>query len=655
MAVRWVRRHPLVTAAAAAAVILIVIAGVVIAVMPPPGGPEPEATPFRPPRGEFEPDADQHQLAFRFRPHLFFDGKEPWRPVALDALISDRYPTLDGHGLCQRLGGGGRCRSLLGLESLASTFLSINLAGHELNGRDASAPPGVLEACGALAPRDPPLQDCDAGPRAAIYYHQHPAQLEVDEEVPYRYLDYWWFLRYNDAGNGSVFDHEGDWEGMALVLRAEVNRPVQWVEIAAHELIASYLPGVISWSAGHPRLFLARGTHAAYVRRCLRVCRQPQKVFGVALPELSSDGKAEWRRDRDEACRAEPPCIRPLETVGEPDRWVAWPGRWGSTLHPRVNRLRVGEAITRGTRIRLLPDGSVASSVGKVAELYAKANGPDRSPCSPLYQSRYLPSWPAAIVGRLPEAGDCEKPTAAVAECKRWTGPYVVATVCEEDSLRRAIKEGRIPEPGDVRVEITRQSGRQKIVVATAPGIAQAVGPLLEPGDKVTVSGRAPRGTELLVRARSGPLLEKATVFDERRFTDLGMFGEHSVPVTITIRKGTFGPLFERRPDVGGAMGGPAAPRADPSAIRALGARRRGRVVRISFRSTTRQVLVVFTRRRRGDVLAFVRRRTGRRPQKALALQSPVGTRRVAVAPIGRAGVVGQFEERSLPAPIRRR
>ena len=207
-------------------------------------------------------------------------------------------------------------------------------------------------------------------------------------------------------------------------------------------------------------------------------------------------------------------------------------------------------------------------------------------------------------------------------------------------------------EPGDVHIEITRQSGRQEIVVATAPGIAQAVGPLLEPGDKVTVSGRAPRGTELLVRARSGPLLEKATVFDERRFKDLGLFGEHGEPVTITIRKGTFGPLFERRPDVGGARGAPPAPRADPFAIRTLSARRRGRLVRISFRSSTRLVLVVFTRHARGKVLAFVRRRTGRRPQKTLALQAPVGTRRVAVAPIDRAGVVGQFEERKLPAAI---
>jgi hypothetical protein len=75
-------------------------------------------------------------------------------------------------------------------------------------------------------------------------------------------------------------------------------------------------------------VFVARGTHASYPRRCGgNDCPQPNG----ALEENRYNGETGWRGNRDEDC--DPLCVAALPTrkAGrEPARWNAYDGRWGT-------------------------------------------------------------------------------------------------------------------------------------------------------------------------------------------------------------------------------------------------------------------------------------------------------------------------------------
>ncbi|HEX3239879.1 MAG TPA: hypothetical protein VHR18_07070 [Solirubrobacterales bacterium] len=273
---------------------------------------------------------EERRLATLLRPRIRFDSLEPWRPIEVGAFLDERFEDGGGHGACER-GTDPPCPTVAGLQQLrarpgAPAYLDIR--GEQKNGADFTSPaPGCL--------RSPPAVDCNSGPPAVIYYRRSSHEGKW-------YWDYWWFLRYNDY-NGNVNncfvvcgDHEGDWEGVTVITTPSLKPEVLGAIYAAHGDRTLVDASVLPTGAGHPLVWVAKGTHAAYPFDCDRDCSQ----YG-GLPEENHDGAVSWGGNRETEC-AETRCVRPLPELGEDTgdaalpfagSWAAWPGRWGETCH----------------------------------------------------------------------------------------------------------------------------------------------------------------------------------------------------------------------------------------------------------------------------------------------------------------------------------
>lgn len=244
-------------------------------------------------------------LALRFQPHLLFDAAEPWRPVDVDAFLAE-----PGHQVCPPATTGAPCVPLRATSQLTPSVQYIDLRGTQADGSDAAAPD--LATC---AKSKPSLLDCDEGGRSRIYAHVSRAGTHVA-------IDYWWFLRYNAF---SIDLHEGDWEGVTVIVNAAGTR-IAGVHFAAHSSVWRYPAGVATVDAErHVRVYVAQGDHAAYPRPCTTaVCGQTDNT----LPEGRYNGAAAWVDNQSAACARR--CVRLLpEVAGAPASWDAWNGFWG--------------------------------------------------------------------------------------------------------------------------------------------------------------------------------------------------------------------------------------------------------------------------------------------------------------------------------------
>ncbi|MGB2710661.1 MAG: hypothetical protein WBC33_04030 [Conexibacter sp.] len=250
--------------------------------------------------------ADDLALARQFRPRLLFDAKERWRPTDVDRFLAEA-----GHQACSP--GPvppAACTPLTSVAQLTPDIDHLDLRGTRADGADATDPD--LATC---AKSLPDLRDCDADGRSVIYAHIVRGRTTVA-------IDYWWFLRYNAYS----FDrHEGDWEGVTVIVDAADTRVVE-VHFAAHAGVWRYEADVSSIVEGRVKVFVARGSHASYPRRCARFCRQT----GGTLPEAHFGGERSWIGNSAAGCRRR--CVRLLpESGGAPTSWDAWKGRWGIT------------------------------------------------------------------------------------------------------------------------------------------------------------------------------------------------------------------------------------------------------------------------------------------------------------------------------------
>jgi hypothetical protein len=209
-------------------------------------------------------------------------------------------------------------------------------------------PPGV-----SPAPADEPL----LGAGSRMYVNAVPVRQGTRQLL---YLDYWWYLADNPTravkgafcGAGMVilgvtcFDHESDWEGMTVVVerRAGHAEPIA-AHYAQHESVVRYdWPALrAQWDrdttledlfarlpdhADRPVVWIARGTHAGYARRCDESCRQ----VAADLEERSHDGRLPWVGDDTAVC-LRVGCLLPLPTAAGgrgPASWNAFAGPWGS-------------------------------------------------------------------------------------------------------------------------------------------------------------------------------------------------------------------------------------------------------------------------------------------------------------------------------------
>jgi hypothetical protein len=290
-------------------------------------------------------EKDAAPLAKRFRPWLRFDSEESWRPLEINAMLTER---LSGDGPAHRFCDGSEqaakhedmdlhCSPITTPAQISAqpndpkTFVDIR--GTELGGGDYVSP--VLQDC--PPPQAKGLKDCERGGASRIYFHAVRANGRI-------YIDYWWFLRYNrfdkkDASElcrsaltrqKACFDHEGDWEGVTVVLSGGDDPALDFVDYAAHEAVFRYTASQVERKGQRPVVYLANGSHAAYPRACPKDCSQEAKLFGHALPEDNTDGKRDWGRNPDDECFAEPTCLAPLPSTS----WGVFAGFWGSrTCH----------------------------------------------------------------------------------------------------------------------------------------------------------------------------------------------------------------------------------------------------------------------------------------------------------------------------------
>jgi len=274
-------------------------------------------------------------LAVAHRPILLFDTHEAVpRPLDVEALFRT--------GLISMCEGGQklrqRCVRLNGEDGLQRGFNRLAFDSHAL---------------------------AHAGVPSRLYVHVTHTLPDAEGGDGLIYLDYWWYLPDNPAHSGSgafcgpgfsiggvtCFDHQSDWEGVTVVLRARdpAGRPVA-VNYAQHSGSVRYtwpalqrlweLTGAERFApAGEldarPLVFSARGTHASYPIACSTASCTPNAVptlrNAAALQDSPHDGRLPWQGATDEGCAGI--CVAQLPTRRdgtEPDGWNDWPGTWGT-------------------------------------------------------------------------------------------------------------------------------------------------------------------------------------------------------------------------------------------------------------------------------------------------------------------------------------
>jgi hypothetical protein len=277
------------------------------------------------------PPAWEQELAIRYRPYLRFDSAEAYVPLDFDAFLSEKGGGQGpAHEACVEQSGPDDCTPLSDVAALEDRDY-VDVSGN------AELTPDVKRS------RSPPQR---------IYYRA----TRWDGGI---HLDYWWFFRFNVSPVAtrytcvgglaipevSCFDHEGDWEGVTVTLRATESTPgqagrayaLQAVTYAGHAWRYRYdqrlLERVGSLENGHPVVYVAWGSHASFPLPCGR--RRPPgagncRQLGSRLPDGRRDGGINWRHNDDRSCRAAN-CVVALPGTrdGNALLWNAFSGRWG--------------------------------------------------------------------------------------------------------------------------------------------------------------------------------------------------------------------------------------------------------------------------------------------------------------------------------------
>ena len=282
------------------------------------------------------------QIAEAYRPYLMFDGRQRFFPIDVDYYLSHPPGGEGAHEVCDHRTGPDDCAEVARPQDLVGKRDEyLNFAG--------GAKYGDL---GEDARRE------DAPGR--MYVH-------VRERGDRIYLGYWWFLRFNVTPwltevnclpgltfKESCHDHEGDWEGVTVVLRM-LKRPLVGEGYRIDNLIpeAVVFDGHgrnIRWEwedvelasrnaatySSHPVVYPAFGSHASYPAPC-RNAGCDQRLSNQTLGEGRHDGAKPWefntRVDCDVDRDGEQPCLAALPATRDGTRgtlWNAFPGRWGS-------------------------------------------------------------------------------------------------------------------------------------------------------------------------------------------------------------------------------------------------------------------------------------------------------------------------------------
>jgi hypothetical protein len=445
------------------------------------------------------------QLVTDYRPALFFDSQEGWRPLDVQKLLDEQTITPDAAvHLCARSAQETaqpadecdyRIHASPTLSSLASLTADPAHATDAMPGTaDGSWPyldiPGSADngvdyqtanpdpTCHADNGFGHDLRECFTQPYDAMY-------VDVNEDAAgNRYLDYWVFYRYNDVNfEGDSDDHEGDWEGLTVVLSGNTATPsVTGVIYAAHKDLGFVDPSQLQEyvspdpndppSLGlqpftshsgptHVAAFVAEGTHASYSFTCSHsvefTCANPSFPDLLHwIGENNHDGQVGWALNS--ACSA---CV--IQMPMDPTSWTFWPGRWGSSIQ----------------------NDTAAGAMGE-------------SPKSPGHQPRFLctqDGWactdrPAGLLS-LSTAPNIAPPSS----CDAWINEQTTAVACDPGVLKSAWSHSTLSRRGKVTIFVGTRVGGSR------PGLSQLVGLPLRVGQRVSWKGMPYLHMTITVRA----------------------------------------------------------------------------------------------------------------------------------------------------------
>jgi hypothetical protein len=429
--------------------------------------------------------AQEHNAAVaHYRPYLFFDEAEHWQPVSVDSFFGERDPNTGApfHRACS---DGSNCSPVGSVADLLAygsvDHVDVGQVGDDPDPPDGWPSPRTLSG-GACAGSI--FLDCMGEPYSVLYYNRTVVDAADGGDEVRSYWDYWWFYRYNDFTLYPVGgDHEGDWEGMTVVTFAERDEDpsptgVLWVTYSEHGRSFRYSPAVLGWNGLHPNGFPADGSHATYPYACASGW-PPDDCPHDANPIVGGDGdhggELQWQQNL--SCTS---CVLPFPETAQaaadptiwPDdgraSWNALDTNWGSSQTPGFQ--------------------------GRYERPWLTEDGPD------FDFSPYPPGSMAMSAKGATEAA-APAPTVDEADCPSWFGPGIVALVCDEAAIQRALDDntfGRVGGTVGIRTAAAAKVG-------TAAGLAQALGRrVLKPGEEIRVTGAIPKRGKLALRVATG-------------------------------------------------------------------------------------------------------------------------------------------------------
>ena len=306
------------------------------------------------------------ELLQRHAPLLLLDRLERWAPVAVEPFLAASVVADDSRPLAgppATLDDGGADE--LHLDPTPGTAPASR--GRALFDRFAPPPPPSQWRCYGAVER------LAGGRRALVYW--------------FFYADNPFGISFTDVGR-----HVGDWEQVQVELdaRGALAAVAVYQHGSAHR-VAIGSNGLTLTDDGRPRVYVAEGSHAAY----LTAGSQPRKL----KRDNTSDGG-----------RSGVPVVQPLRDGGATERRASWRGRWGPDTGPV---LRVPAWLL--ALVRRLAGGSLGgdSPPGPLARGVRRTSTPPPTPHRPSAARPRPAASPPAGASSSPGAAEPAAPPPA--------------------------------------------------------------------------------------------------------------------------------------------------------------------------------------------------------------------------------------------------
>lgn len=424
-----------------------------------------------------------------FRPAIRLDEGERWRPLDVDHMVNELPPRICIRRKCQQLWGLADLATLSG-STPSTAVLDIPPVEGEWDTRPHVSDPDYYGSPDCSLPDAEPvplIADCEDPVHSAIYYDS------THVSSGYQYLGYWFFYRFNDSPldqiGGAVYDHEADWENIAVAISNSGGAETfDFALFEQHGSTYGYLPENLTCDEGgecgatskQVDVYVSGGTHASYGDACSNTVPYCLQSNGVT-PETDHGGELNWLNNGDVAALRKLPDTYNGPWTAGPGNFTDWPGMWGfdanfdSQVNSPANQDQFDPTGFEGTQLSLQSASPAGQSLNS-------------SNTTSSYQED---------------------------DCATWFGAGVSSVLCSskrlEDSLSRGAIGSRI---GSADLVLRRRHQRGEQFAAKTGGLAQLAGTPLRPGDELEISGSiGAGGATLLVRAETEEVRAVATFF----------------------------------------------------------------------------------------------------------------------------------------------